>query len=136
MPSDTTIRNIDVPTLVDLVKKRITDLLRPAGRTPIRFSLAIDGGSSKLAHGMKLVTVVVLSPEIPHGEAVLDIEIRIHHEDSESQAAQLDRILKEYGLEKADSVYLVGDNAAINNATVNLLRCESNVACICSYYVI
>ena len=125
MPSATTIRDTDVPAAVASVKARIRSLLRPQGRRPIRFSIAIDGGSSKLVNGMKLVTVILLSPEIPHGQAVLGIDLRLSHEDAESQAAQISSLVKEYELDDADAVYLVGDNASVNLATVNVLRCES-----------
>ena len=117
--------------MVERVKTEIRNLLMPKGRAPLRFSLAIDGGSSNLANGAKLITVLVLSPELPC-ELVLGIELRTTHEDAVSQAELLEKLLTEFGLKSADVVYLVGDNVAVNKATVDLLRCEWDWPSSCS----
>ena len=116
-----TITDTDVPSAVAKVKELIRNLLKPMGAKPPPFALAIDGGSSKLANGVKLITVIVASPVLP-SEVVLGIELRMSHEDSESQAELLVALLEEYGLSEAEAVYLVGDNASVNKATVDLLR--------------
>lgn len=123
IPRETSIKETEIPAAVERVKAEVRRRLRPAGRAPVRFSLAIDGGSSKLANGAKLVTVLVLTPEIEH-DLVLGLEMRVSHEDANSQAQLLVRLIDEYGLDSADAVYIVGDNVAANNATVNLLRCK------------
>ena len=120
MPSARTIKETDIPAAIRAIKQEIRDNLRPRGRAPLRFSIAIDGGSSKIADGVKLITVIVMSPDLPH-EYVLGIEMRASHEDSVSQADFLVKLLEEYGLNSAEAVYLVGDNASVNEATVDLL---------------
>ena len=121
MPQATTIRESDIPEAVARVKAEIRRILNPTIGQPPRFSLAIDGGSSKLANGVKLITVIVSSPSLP-ADAVLGIELRMSHEDSVSQAELLVELLNEYGLSEAEAVYLVGDNASVNKATADLLR--------------
>ena len=123
MPRATTIRDTDIPAAVARVKAKIRDLMKPSGRAPLKFSLAIDGGSSKLANGRKAVTVTALSPELQH-DIVLGLELRVSHEDAVSQAELIVQLLTEYELKSADAVYLVGDNVAVNSATVDLLRSE------------
>lgn len=106
-----------MPAAVDAVKNRIRSLLHPAGKPPIKFALAIDGGSAELVDGAKLVVVTCLSPALPH-DLLLDIELRTKHEDAKSQAKQILRILSDYGLLPACALYLVGDNVAFNRLTV------------------
>jgi len=116
MPSAATIRSIDAPEMVKLVKDRIRQLVK--GK---KVAMGIDGGSSSLAQGKKVVVVTIMSPQLEH-DLVLDFDMLSRHEDATTQAAFIARVCDEYGIEPCNLIYVAADNASVNDATVNKLN--------------
>lgn len=85
-------------------------------------AIAIDGGSSKLAHGSKVVAVLVDSPQLAYN-ILLEVSVLTKHEMGKSQAALLDALFEQHpGLDKRRVNYIVADNASVNGKTVKLLN--------------
>lgn len=116
IPAASTIRTNDVPKAVLEVKAWIKSELREKV-----IALAIDGGSSHLVNGMKVVAVTAVSPALQH-DVLIGLDIRVGHEDAKSQAAFLLQLKEEYGLDTGCVPYLAADNASVNPSTARVLR--------------
>jgi hypothetical protein len=114
--SATTILQTCLPDMVQMVKDRIGMMLRDQ-----RVALAIDGGSSHLVGGSKVVVVCATSPNLPF-DMLLDMDIRVDHENSRQQAGFFEKVADDYKLQRKTQVpYIVADGVSLNNATVDLL---------------
>ena len=119
-PSSTWIREEDIPKVVQFVEEEITNMLVPPGKKPLKFAVAMDGGSAALALGQKVVAVTALSPELPY-DLLLSVNVRVAHETAQYQADVLQDTAARLKFDKRNVEYLVGDNASVNKSTVKLL---------------
>ena len=115
-PGATAIRTSVLPNMVEMVKTFQDEAMK--GRD---ISIAVDGGSSQLVNGIKLLPWIALSPELDF-DIVIDISLLPVHETAEIQAKQLDELCSRRGIPKNRIVWMVADNASVNKATVDLLR--------------
>lgn len=118
-PSAKCIADTFAPHAVVLVRQEISKRLADVDH----FSLAIDGGGSELADGLKVVAVVAMSPEFEH-DLLLSLTLLRTHETAAVQADALHDTLKLYDVPPSKVLYVVADNASVNPATVDRLRAE------------
>ena len=117
IPAPSTITSTTLPFAVALVEERLKSVLKGQ---PI--SLYIDGGSSNLADGRKVVCVCASSLEDSVGSVLLDVLIMEAHETGDSQTAQIEALVAKYDILRTDVHYLCADNASPNKATVDKLN--------------
>ena len=133
IPASSTITTSTLPTAVALVEERIKALV--AG---VPLSLYIDGGSSKLACGRKVVCVCAGSmedemrwatdvlekgePQLSSGSVLLDVLVMEAHESKDTQVAQIVALVEKYGILPKNVHYLCADNASPNKATADALN--------------
>ena len=117
IPTAPTISSSTLPLAVTLVEERIALMLRGQ---PI--SLYIDGGSSKLADGRKIVCVCASSLDERVGTVLLDVLVMEVHETSDSQFEQIEALVAKYDILPKNVHYLCADNASPNKATVDKLN--------------
>lgn len=116
MASRTHVRETELPDAVDAVKKKIKLLLADK-----QFSLVVDGGSSMLALGSKVLAVLASTPALDR-EVLLHLELMDRHETAETQAAVLQRVLESYEFKPAQVEHIAADNASVNAATIAILK--------------
>lgn len=115
LPQPSTIITRSVPVTASAVMSSLGRLF-----TNRRLAIGIDGGNSTaLKVPKKLVAVTVLDPEI--GDFLLGIEAREAHETGESQAALITSLFQRRGLSLAQLDFVMGDNASLNETTVERL---------------
>jgi hypothetical protein len=105
-----------VPEAVTLVEGRIKRMVQD-----LPLVMYIDGGSSKLALGRKVVCVCASSMDLEY-DLLMDVLVIDHHETAASQAAQIEALREKLGIAKANVWYLCADNASVNGATVDKLN--------------
>ena len=119
IPTGPTITSTTLPHAVELVEERIKSLIRDKA-----ISLYIDGGSSDLADGRKVVCVCASSLEVGVGTVLLDLQVFESHETSDTQAEQIEALVKKYDIKPENLHYLCADNASPNKATVDKLNAK------------
>jgi hypothetical protein len=117
-PSATSIRTKEMKDGVDMVRDDIRAQL--AG---VPLSLGIDGGSTQLIDGRKVLAVVVQSPALEY-DMLLDLKFLRAHENSRVQAQLLEEVRERYGVPKKMVKHLVADGATVNPATCTILNSE------------
>jgi hypothetical protein len=115
-PSTYTLRESTIPSLCAYVTGIFKEALKG-----VPIALAIDGGSSRLGDGAKVVCVIAVSPALPY-DLLLAAAPLATHENAESQAALIVEVGETYDLKKDQIRYIVGDNASVNAATVRVLN--------------
>ena len=110
IPTATTLTSSTLPLAVELVEDRIKILVKDQ---PL--SMYIDGGSSNLEDGRKVVVVCASSLEKGIGTIVLDVLVMEAHETSDTQAEQIEALVKKYDIFRKNVHYLCADNASPNN---------------------
>ena len=105
-----------LPRIVTTLKEEHKKLL-----SGIDYALGIDGGSSKLVNGTKLLPIIALSPELPE-DMVLDVFLLPMHETAEIQAHLINNFYEESGLSKRRLKWLGVDNNMLNIKTVQILN--------------
>jgi len=116
MPVKSTILTTELPKIVQFVKDRIKELVKD-----VKLSLYIDGGSGKLAYGRKVMVLCASSLEWQY-DKLLDVQILEAHETGASNAAQIERVCAEYGVNPLNVWYVCADNASPNKAAVDMLN--------------
>ena len=84
----------------------------------------IDGGSSNLADGRKVVVVCASSLEKDVGTVLLDVLVMEAHETSDTQAEQIEALVLKYSILPENVHYLCADNAGPNKLTVDKLNAK------------
>lgn len=115
-PQETAILDRVLPDAVRHVKDRIKTKL-----SDMPLVLYIDGGSSHLADGRKVVCVCGSSMGLEY-DLLLDLVVLDCHENSEIQAEIIESVRADYHIKKTDVWYLCADNAALNAQTVTKLN--------------
>lgn len=115
-PHESAISDTDMPAMVRLVKDAIKRELADK-----RIAIAIDGGSSMLVDGAKVVAQVAIGPDLPF-DMLLELDTLLEHETAALQAAALERTVTAYSLAKDQVPFIVADNASVNGATVAMLN--------------
>lgn len=116
LPVASTIHDNDMPAVVGMVKSWIKAELK--GK---HIALAIDGGSSDLVNGIKIVAVTAVSPALSF-DLLLGLDFVVGHESGDSQAAFLLKLKEEYDLDPLLVPHLAADNATLNSKTARVLR--------------
>jgi len=115
-PDPKKMREKVMPRVVSTLKKEHLAILKG-----MDFSLGIDGGSSELVNGMKMLPIIALSPELP-----LDLTVEVFmlpmHENSEIQAGLINKYFEETGLPKSRLKFLAVDNNQVNIKSVDILN--------------
>jgi len=70
-----------MPSGVELAESRIRDMV--AGK---KISFAIDGGAAEIDHGVKVIVLNALSPQLKYA-VTLSLTFRLCHEDAKSQVS-------------------------------------------------
>jgi len=115
-PQEDASLNRALPDAVRHVKDRIKTKL-----SGLPLVLYIDGGSSHLADGRKVVCVCGSSMALEY-DLLLDLVVLDCHENSEIQAEIIEAVRADYDIKKTDVWYLCADNAALNAQTVTKLN--------------
>lgn len=114
--SSFTLRETTIPSLCTYVRGIYKEALKG-----VPIALAIDGGSSRLGDGAKIVCIIAVSPALPY-DFVLAAAPLAAHENAASLAALIVEVADAYDLKKGQILYMVGDNASVNAATVRVLN--------------
>jgi hypothetical protein len=117
IPSASTITSDTLPLAVELVEERIKKMVEGQ---PL--SMYIDGGSSDLADGRKVVVVCASSLDERIGTVVLDVMVMESHETSDTQMEQIEALVEKYHILPENVHYLCADNAGPNKLTVDKLN--------------
>jgi len=113
-----TASSTDLPQIIAAMKEEIARAL--SGK---RFALVIDGGSSKLCDGVKVLAVCAVSPELDH-DMVIGLFVLRRHENGELQAKILHELMAEYSIPVTNVAYLSAGGASVNKTTVDILNAE------------
>jgi hypothetical protein len=100
------------------VKGLITEQLKG-----VRVSIAIDGGTTQLARGSKIIGVYAVSPALDYDVMLAAVALP-RHETAADQVTIIKDVAAQYKLESKNILYVVADNASVNSATVDSLRTE------------
>jgi hypothetical protein len=107
----------ELPLAVETLRERAKELLH--GKP---FSVVMDGGTSKLMNGAKVIIALASAPHLPF-DIVLDILFLYgEHETGEIQADFIDKMVKEFGLKRSQIKHFAADNVSLNQTTVTLIN--------------
>ena len=107
-----------MPEMVKMVLEWIRKTLK--GK---KFAIGIDGGSSKIEHGLKVLPIIALSPEFPF-DIVVDIPMMRTHETGVSQAAVVRDWVKREKIDPLQITWMVADDNALNSLSCKILNEE------------
>lgn len=115
-PRSTCIRTSVMPRLITDIRERMAKLLE--GKM---FAIGIDGGSSNLCDGAKVLVITATSPELPYDIVLETRVLRYRHETGQLQAKLIKRVIESLpGIKASQVQYLVADNAAVNPRTAKV----------------